>query len=297
MPVMKAYKVAAFTKADSGGSPTGVVLNTPEFPDEQLQFIADQIGLSHTAFVTEPTAESPLVGIRFFCPAGEILNCGHGTIAAHYAKIKHFNLQGNQILYQQAKNGIQQVEIVDQNNRVALFLKQDPIQFSTVDLATVLRLPEVLGINQDELAGNLPVVMASPGSNRFLIGISSLSVLNQMNPDFDQLKVLCQQNHAIGCFAYYLDPVNPTADMTARMFAPVIGINEDVINGNSSGCLGAHLLQLSGQHSLEIRIRQGHLLHQEGMVHVKVKRTDGHFETFIGGEAKIIEEISLAIPF
>jgi predicted PhzF superfamily epimerase YddE/YHI9 len=35
--VLKAYKVDAFTKDNSGGSPTGVVLNTPELSDEQLQ--------------------------------------------------------------------------------------------------------------------------------------------------------------------------------------------------------------------------------------------------------------------
>jgi len=296
-PELKAYKVAAFTKDNSGGSPTGVVLNTPELLDEQLQFIADQIGLSHTAFVMEPTAQNPFVGIRFFCPNGEILNCGHGTIAAHYARIKHFNIEGNLVLFQQGKEGVQQVEIVHQNHQVAVFLKQNPIQFGTVDFSTVLQLLDALSIDQDELIDGFPVVMASPGSNRFLIGVKSLSCLDQINPDFDQLKLLCQRNNAIGCFAYYIDRLNPTAELSARMFAPAIGIDEDVINGNSSGCLAAYLLKLNGQNSLEICIRQGHRLNCEGLVHVKGQRAEGQFKTIIGGTAKITEEISLRMRF
>lgn len=297
MPELKAYKIDAFTKDNSGGSPTGVVLNTPELRDEQLQAIADQIGCSHTAFVMEPGAQNPFVGIRFFCPDGEILNCGHGTIAAHYARIKHFNLDGNRVLFQQAKEGIQQVEVVQQNNRVEIFLKQNPIHFNTVESSTVLQLLEALSINQNELVASLPVVMASPGSNRFLIGIKSLNCLDQLSPDFDQLKLLCQRNNAIGCFVYCMDRLNPTAELSARMFAPAIGIDEDVINGNSSGCLGAYLLKLNGQRSLEICIRQGHKFNREGLVHVKVKRVEDQFETVIGGTAKITEEISLAMRF
>ena len=48
-----AYEVAAFTNDPRAGSPTGVVLDAGGLRDEQMQAIAQQLGFSHTAFVSE----------------------------------------------------------------------------------------------------------------------------------------------------------------------------------------------------------------------------------------------------
>ena len=77
------------------------------------------------------------------------------------------------------------------------------------------------------------------------------------------------------------------------MFAPNIGVNEDIINGNSSGCLGAYILQLNARDHLNLSVQQGQHFNQEGIVKVKVQNVDGRVITFIGGTAKITEEFMM----
>ena len=109
---IEAYLVNAFLKDNSGGSPTGVILKAPDLTDDEMQIIANRIPASHTAFIFEPRHENENVKVRFFTPGGEILNCGHGTIAVHYSRAKVFNYTGSKTVLQQAKEGVQQIEIV-----------------------------------------------------------------------------------------------------------------------------------------------------------------------------------------
>ncbi|MFE9918185.1 PhzF family phenazine biosynthesis protein [Micromonospora sp. NPDC005553] len=48
--------------------------------DDDRHAITCRTGTSHTAFIDTSTADTPTV--RFFTSAGELTNCGHGTIAA-----------------------------------------------------------------------------------------------------------------------------------------------------------------------------------------------------------------------
>ena len=290
-----AYKVDSFIKYNSGGSPTGVVLNATGLTDLQMQFISIRLGVSHTAFVFEPETPRDNIVVRFFTPTGEILNCGHGTIAAHYTRAKHFKFIGNKILFQQAKEGIQQIEIVQENQQVEIFLRQNQIRFSPAAYEDILLLLDALAINKTDLSDSFPIILASPGSNRFLIGLRSLELLNKISPHFHKLKLACNASQSIGCFIYYINSLKPRPEATARMFAPNIDIKEDTINGNSSGCLGTYLLQMTGESDLELLINQGHIFNCDGIVKVKVKKIDEHFETVIGGTAKIATEIVISL--
>ena len=79
------------------------------------------------------------------------------------------------------------------------------------------------------------------------------------------------------------------------MFAPNIGVNEDVINGNSSGCLGAYFLSVQKSDHLSLRICQGQKFDREGEVRVNVKKVNNHIETTIGGTAKIESEMLISL--
>ncbi|WP_426502758.1 PhzF family phenazine biosynthesis protein [Dactylosporangium sp. McL0621] len=70
----------ACTRDGQGGSPTAVVIDNATLTDDDRHAIARTTGTSHTAFIDTGTADAPTV--RFFTSAGELTNCGHGTIAA-----------------------------------------------------------------------------------------------------------------------------------------------------------------------------------------------------------------------
>jgi len=54
-------------------------------------------------------------------------------------------------------------------------------------------------------------------------------------------------------------PEGRRPDVAARMFAPSIGVPEDVANANSTGCLAAHL---AGQGAIELTAEMGESLHR-----------------------------------
>ena len=72
--------VNACTRDGQGGSPTAVVIDDATLTDDDRHAITRRTGTSHTAFIDTRTADTPTV--RFFTSAGELTNCGHGTIAA-----------------------------------------------------------------------------------------------------------------------------------------------------------------------------------------------------------------------
>ncbi|MFI6925451.1 PhzF family phenazine biosynthesis protein [Nonomuraea spiralis] len=87
------------------------------------------------------------------------------------------------------------------------------------------------------LAG--PPVVASVGRPRLLVPVAGRVELAALTPDLDRLRAACDRLGLLGCYVHTV----PTADgrVAARMFAPSIGVPEDVANANSTACLAAHL--------------------------------------------------------
>jgi PhzF family phenazine biosynthesis protein len=289
-----AYEVAAFTDNPSAGSPTGVVLEADDLSDEQMQFIIDQLGFSHTAFLTESTPGNSQVNIRFFTPGGEIKNCGHATIAAHYLRASQQSLDGDYTLKQRTQSGVQEIQIQRQDGRITIHLKQDEVRFSSVKNGTLDKLLSVLNVPQTALDARYPVVLASPGANRFLVALNDLTTLKQVTPDLVRLNDLCRQYQSIGCFLFTIHSSIPPVEATARMFAPAIGVDEDTINGNSSGCLGAYLLRLDTGGTfgseLNLSVHQGHTFNRPGTVLVNAWHVGDKIQTVVGGRAVLVAE-------
>lgn len=81
----------------------------------------------------------------------------------------------------------------------------------------------------------------------------------------------------------------------ARMFAPNIGVKEDLINGNSSGCMGTWLLHVKGGDHLYLPVHQGQWAGHPGTVHVDVKRSGNRMATVIGGTVKMLRELEVTV--
>jgi PhzF family phenazine biosynthesis protein len=290
-----AYEVAAFTDDPTAGSPTGVVLDAAHLTDEQMGHIARELNFSHTAFISETENEAG-VRIRFFTPLREIKNCGHATIAAHHRRAVHRALRGSQNVIQETAFGSQTVEVHEQGGVVTIFFRQNEIRFSPVDSDTLSELLTALKLSQADLHPRYPVTLASPGENRFLLALNDPAKLNTLVPDIPALKTLCARVESIGCFVFSLDHDQLPVEAEARMFAPNIGVDEDMINGNSSGCLGAYLLRFDPAKSeLNLHVHQGQTFNRPGTVLVKACRIHDRIETTIGGTAVLASTIQISL--
>jgi PhzF family phenazine biosynthesis protein len=130
--------------------------------------------------------------------------------------------------------------------------------------------------------------LASPGSNRFLLPLRSKEKLLELRPDFSGLLRVCRESDSIGCFVYALESEPSPYNAYARMFAPVIGVPEDKINGNSSGCLGACLSSRTPElPEVHLEVFQGMVLDAFGCVKVVAKREAQNITTYIEGTAHV----------
>ncbi len=291
-----AYEVAAFTNQPTGGSPTGVVLKAERLSEAQMQQIAKVLGYSHTAFLTELDQEDCEVSVRFFTPAGEIKNCGHGTIAAHVVRTTQNTNPGDTFVRQRVVTGMQEVDVRHQDGLITVYFKQQAVDFQPVDQEVSTALLSALNLSEADLNKQYPIILASPGSNRFLVGVKDVATLQTVSPDHASLIDLCARVNSIGCFVFSLETFTVA---NGRMFAPVIGVNEDVVNGNSSGCLGAYLLHMDKEgrlgSELNLNVHQGHRRSRPGTVFVTARRVDGKIETITGGTAVITSQRQIAL--
>jgi len=78
---MKTYIVDSFTDKAFKGNPAGVCILEKDLRDKKMLLIAQELGLSETAFIKKQKADNTY-SIRFFSPKMEIPLCGHATLAS-----------------------------------------------------------------------------------------------------------------------------------------------------------------------------------------------------------------------
>ncbi|MBO3738709.1 PhzF family phenazine biosynthesis protein [Actinoplanes flavus] len=248
--------VDACTRDGAGGSPTVVVDDDPSLRDEDRCAIVRESGASHGAFLSLPR-------VRFFTGTGELRNCGHGTFAAHAVLLDRSG-SPRQRVRQETGGRSFEVEAVRRAGGVEVWFDQGAVALSAPDAPA--RIVAALGS-----PGVIGMTVASPGTPRLLVEVTDVPAVT---PDFPALARACRDQGLLGCLVWAPEP-GPSA--TARLFAPAIGVDEDIANVNSSGCLAAHLWA-TGRGGA-VLVRQGDALGRPSTV---LATTDGR-TTRVGG--------------
>lgn len=266
--------VNACTRHGQGGSPTAVMIDDATLTDDRRHAIARRTGTSHTAFIDTGTADTPKV--RFFTSAGELANCGHGIIAAQ-AVLLHRSGAMEHHGRQRTGGRTFATTAVRRHDGIEVWFDQGAIALTDHADTGGGGIIAALGLERADIAADVRV--ASPGTPRLLVPLRDRRTLLSMRPDFDRLATECRRLGYLGCFIYTLSPTAGTG--TARMFAPAIGVDEDIANANSVGCLAAHLLDTSGNG--EIEIHQGDTLRSPSSVFASATHTGSGIVARIGG--------------
>ncbi|MEU8424765.1 PhzF family phenazine biosynthesis isomerase [Micromonospora sp. NPDC048835] len=216
--------------------------------DDDRHAITCRTATSHTAFIDTSTADT--LTVRFFTSAGELTNCGHGTIAAQ-AVLLHRSGATEHHGRQRTAGRTFATTAIRRRGGGEVWFDQGVIALADHADATGGGIIAALGLQRTDIAADVRV--ASPGTPRLLVPVRDHRTLLSMQPDFDRLATECRRLGYLGCFTYALSPTARTA--TARMFAPAIDVNEEIANANSVGCLAAHLLDTSS--NSEIEVHQG----------------------------------------
>ncbi|MFG3554819.1 PhzF family phenazine biosynthesis protein [Micromonospora sp. NPDC047557] len=268
--------VDACTRDGRGGSPTAVVIDgDADRTDDERRAVASTVGTSHTAFVDSSGVALPRV--RFFTTAGELQNCGHGTIAAQ-AVLLHRDGRTQHHGHQSTGNRTVAVNATRRRDGIEVWFEQGVIALSDRAEAASSAIIAALGLTPSDIVAD-DLRVASPGTPRLLVRLRERRTLSAMRPDPARLAAECRRLGYLGCFAYVLAPAVGPA--TARMFAPAIGVDEDIVNANSVGCLAAHLLDTS--RASDIEVHQGDALGRPSAVFATATQTRDGIVARIGG--------------
>ncbi|MFI0718057.1 PhzF family phenazine biosynthesis protein [Streptomyces sp. NPDC021224] len=215
----------------TGGSPTAVVAerDVAGASDADRAAVAPATGVSHTVFV-DPTPDG--AHLRFFTAEGELPACGHGTVAALAYLAAHadgrftgqLRAGGTAFTGRAARDGT--------GYRAAFRTRRIDLRAATPDEAAAVR--DALGTGHPTAA-----VIAALGRARMLLPVPGRTELHALGPDPARLRAACDRLGLLGVYAH--TPPDTAGRLTARMFAPSIGVPEDIANANSTACLAAHL--------------------------------------------------------
>jgi PhzF family phenazine biosynthesis protein len=279
--------VDAFTTEPLGGNPAGLLPDAAGLDAEQMRAVADELGASETAFVTESdVAERRL---RYFTPTGEIDLCGHATVAAHAHLFSTGAIEaGSHEVETDA--GVLDVSVDDDG---VVWIEMDEPTVRAVDPEKE-RVASALGIDPASIVtGELPFAVASAGVAYLIVPVDYLATLGAVSPDRDAIGSLTEAFDATGVYAFTLDTLGRESTLHGRMFAPGEGIPEDSVTGTASAAAGAYLRFAEAFEEMpeEMRFEQGHYVDRPGHVRVRVGE-----DVRVGGRAVTSLEGELVIP-
>ncbi|MFC9931770.1 PhzF family phenazine biosynthesis protein [Streptomyces sp. NPDC127190] len=230
--------VHACLRDGTGGSPTAVVLEERPLSDTERRRVAAEYGTSHAVYVrVRPGA--PEADLRFFTAEEELPACGHGTVAA-LAFLAARAGTGDGEPYRVTLHTARRVfdgRAERHGDRLTAAFPAGPVELREATGAERSSVLPALGLGPDAAGPDLRV--AGVGRERILVPVADRAALAALAPDQDRLRAACDRFGLLGAYVY--SPPSDRGSLAARMFAPSIGVPEDIANANSTACLAAHL--------------------------------------------------------
>jgi PhzF family phenazine biosynthesis protein len=275
--IMSLYKVSAFTKNDKGGNAAGVYIHADQLKENDMQKIAKDLGFSETAFVLKSDVAD--FKVRFFTPTHEVDLCGHATIATFYTLKALSMIKNNQTYMQETNAGLLKIRI--ENDEI--FMQQNlPKFYQKVNTEEIAQCFDKIVFHSD-----YEPYVVSTGMKEIFVPIKNKEMIDELNPNFENIKSLSLKNDCIGLHVFAIDDY---ADAYGRNFAPVVGINEESATGTSNGALACYL-SVFHQKKTHYTLRQGDYLNQASEIKVSItyNNHDEIDSVWVGGKAQFIK--------
>jgi PhzF family phenazine biosynthesis protein len=256
------YWVDAFTERTFGGNPAAVVPLDSWLDDGLLQRIANENGLSETAFFVRTGAAS--ADLRWFTPAVEVDLCGHATLATAHVLFNELGQAETPFVFK-AKGGVLSVS------------KKGPL----IELDFPARPARSAGAPENLLKGLVaPPKHVLRSDLTWLCVYETAEQVEALAPDFAVLSKVVP-----GRFI----PTAPgrDCDFVSRFFAPDAGINEDPVTGSAHCTLVPYWAERLGKsvfHARQVSKRAGEVWCELDKDRVRIA---GHTVLYLTGRISV----------
>ncbi|PEC22549.1 PhzF family phenazine biosynthesis isomerase [Bacillus cereus] len=299
MKKINVFHYDAFSNKPNMGNPAGIVLEADGLAEEEMQLIAEKVGFNETAFVL--SSEVADIRIRYFTPGHENDLCGHATVGTIYALYERGILEGKHTLTIETKAGVLPIHIgTNKNGETFIKMRQATPQFQSFT-GSKEALVHSIGLEVNDLDGNLPIVYGSTGIWTLIIPIKKLDACERMKPNNSEFPAVLKEMPKVAIHPLCLETYDVEAKMHGRHFSsPYSGTIEDSVTGTASGVMGAYYamyLEKYFDHELELIVEQGQEMNKDGRVTVYVTK-DAEKENLqidISGTAVYVKEFEISI--
>ena len=216
MKSIETYIVDSFTDVPFKGNPAGVCIVPQALTDTLMLLIAQELGLSETAFIKQ-LDQASTYSIRFFSPKMEIPLCGHATLASARIVFEK-NPEFNKIHF----INIQDLDLAIE--RDGEMIKMEFPVYDTSPAQAPAALLQALGIQETNN------VEFNEQTQILLIEINDSQVLANLNPDFEALQ---RSHNSINGVLVTAPSKRNNYDFESRYFWPWSGTNEDPVTGGT----------------------------------------------------------------
>lgn len=285
--------VNAFIDGATGGNPAGVVVDANALTAAQKLKVAQQVGLSETAFVS--ASDTATVKLEFFTPTRQIAHCGHATVAT-FSLLRQLGLVGEGHLSKETTDGNRDI-LVD---GAMAFMEQRAPRYTQVAATSGMggRVLASLGIAQTQLLNGIDPHVVNTGNAFLLVPLHDERAVAELKPDLRQVESLSDELDLIGFYVFSTTTKVQGRHAGARMFAPRFGIPEEPATGMAAGPLACFLRDHLRVEDREMLIEQGWLMQQPSpsVIRVDLDVDDGRISRLMaGGSARAVSSVHVEI--
>ena len=276
------YIVDVFVEEKYAGNQLAVVRGGADLPDEILRKLALEMNYSETTFILSEEEIEGRYDVRIFTPGGEVPFAGHPTLGTAYV-IQHEILASPvETITLKLKAGDIPVTFGE-----VLWMRQLPPTFgATLDPASVA---STLRLERADLDDRYPVQEVSTGLPALIVPLGSLDALQRCRVHHDRYGDLVENIEARNVLLFCPEP-HEGADLSARMFAPGLGVPEDPATGSANGCLAGYLVEhrYFGTDSIDVRVEQGYEIDRPSLLYLQAARDGDEIRVDVGGKVQMV---------
>ena len=273
------HRIAAFSEADAGGNPAGVLVADSLPGDTEMQAIAEAVGYSETAFAAP---EGDHWRVRYFAPQSEVDFCGHATIALG-AVLTELNGPGRYDL--RINPGAMSVEgRIDSDGQSKVELLSPSTHSRPVDAALLELALAMFSLHRDDLDPQIPPAVANAGNDHLVLALREHGRLAEMAYDLETGQRLMAQH---GLTTIALIWAETPRQFHARNAFAIGGVLEDPATGAAAAALAGYLRDLGWPHGGSIDIAQGVDMGMPSRLKVTIPEEPGS-PVLVGGASRNI---------
>lgn len=259
-----------FTDRRFGGNQLAVFPEAAGLSTHTMQQVAREIGFAETTFVTAAERPDTDVRMRIFTPGTEMPMAGHPVVGSTFALARDGAIAAGRAEWVFGLNiGPTPVSMEWTGSQIdfAWMTQRNPEFGQTFD--DPARVAAALGVHEDDIrATGLPVQQVSCGMPFVFVPVATRAAVDRAVPDMRLL------DFEAYIFTTDRTGASDSATTYSRMFAPMLGVNEDPATGGASGPLGSYLVRyalVSPEQGRSILNLQGVKLGRPSWIHVSIE--------------------------